>query len=88
MENEEITVPVWWVPGNGMMYNRSALPTNHPESTYRYIKDQLGLVPEHYGYRSNEAETLTEYDNKSRLELIQEICELKSIVFELESFLS
>lgn len=46
---EKIQVPVWWVPGNGMMYNRDCLSPDHPESTYNYIKNKLGLNPKDYG---------------------------------------
>ncbi len=52
-ELEEISIPVWWSPGRGMMYNRDCLPIDHPESTYNYIKNVLGLSPEKYGYKSN-----------------------------------
>ena len=47
---ETIDVPVWWSRGGGMMVRRDCLPFDHPEHTYNYIKDKLGLVPEDYGF--------------------------------------
>ncbi len=49
---DELQVPVWWNPGGGMMYNRDCLPPDHPESTYGYIKNTLGLKPEDCGVRN------------------------------------
>ena len=48
---EEIEVPVWWAPGNGMMYRRDCLEPEHPESTYNWIKRELGVDPEDYGVK-------------------------------------
>lgn len=45
----EIEVPVW-VRAGGMMVRRDALSPEHPESTYNYIKEELKLVPEDFGY--------------------------------------
>ena len=49
--NDDIEVPVWYSNGS-MMYRRDALETEHPESTYNYIKNVLGKCPENYGYYS------------------------------------
>lgn len=38
MSDDTIQVPEWWVPGGGMMYRRDALPPEHPESTWSYIR--------------------------------------------------
>lgn len=46
---DKIEIPEWWSPGNGMSYLRSALPFDHPEHPYNYIKNKLGLIPEEYG---------------------------------------
>lgn len=48
-EEGEIEVPVWYKNG-GMWIRRECLEPEHPESTYNYIKNTLGLDPEDYGY--------------------------------------
>lgn len=45
---EQIEIPVWWRNG-GMLYRRDCLPINHPEHTYNYVKNKLGVIPEDYG---------------------------------------
>lgn len=47
---EGIEVPVWWSTGGGSMIRRDALETDHPHSTYQYLK-RHGYTPEDYGYR-------------------------------------
>lgn len=47
-ERDEIDVPVWY-RGGTMMVRRDALPVEHPESTYNYIKNVLGRTPEEFG---------------------------------------
>lgn len=47
-KKEQIEVPVWFII-NGMMYRRDALPSEHPESTFNYIKNKLKLDPFDYG---------------------------------------
>ncbi len=47
---EIISVPAWYRPGGGMMYKRDCLPSEHPGSIYNYIKNELKLNPEDYGY--------------------------------------
>lgn len=49
---EEIDVPVWCSWGGGMMVRRDSLEPSHPESTYSYIKNVLGEIPEDFGYYS------------------------------------
>ena len=46
---EEISVPVWWKPGGGMMYRRDCLDADHPEHIYNYMVRELGVRPEDYG---------------------------------------
>lgn len=46
---EEIEVPVWHKNG-GMWVRRDCLEPEHPASYYNYIKNELGLDPEDYGY--------------------------------------
>jgi hypothetical protein len=46
---QEIQVPVW-VKDGGMMINRQYLSPEHPDSYFNYIKNELGLDPEDYGY--------------------------------------
>ena len=48
-EIEQISIPVWWKPGGGMMYRRDCLPIDHPEHTYNYIVREYGVRPELYG---------------------------------------
>ena len=47
---ETILVPEWYRPGGDMMYKRGVLPPEHPGSIYNYIKKELKLAPENYGY--------------------------------------
>lgn len=48
--SDTIEVPAWYSNGGGMMVLRDSLEPSHPESTYSYIKNVLGLTPEDYGY--------------------------------------
>lgn len=50
--SDEISVPVWYSNGGGMMVRRDCLEPEHPESTYNYIKNVLGKTPENYGYHA------------------------------------
>lgn len=55
-----IEVPEWWRPGNGMMYRRDALPINHPESTYSYVRREYPDVdPADFGIRTPETVEVT-----------------------------
>lgn len=45
----EIQVPVWAKCNFGMV-RRDSLEPSHPLSVYSYIKNELGKVPEDYGY--------------------------------------
>ena len=47
-----IEVPEWCHLGI-MIVRRDSLPSNHPESYYRYIKEKLKLNPEDYGILYN-----------------------------------
>lgn len=46
---KEIQVPVW-VKDGGMLVNRAYLSPEHQDSYFNYIKNELGLDPEDYGY--------------------------------------
>lgn len=55
--SNSIEVPVWY--SNGIMrIKRDSLLSDHPESTYRYIKDKLKLNPEEYGFYPDSLEDL------------------------------
>ena len=45
---ETIEYSSWWKNG-GMLINRDCLPPTHPEHTYNYVKNTLGVDPEVYG---------------------------------------
>jgi hypothetical protein len=76
---KSIDVPVWWDMGNGTSVRRDALPGNHPECTYNYIKNVLNLDPEDYGILHP---VMGEYQNMTKEELLLEISKLKA---ELEN---
>lgn len=46
---QSVDVPVWFKTPNGGLLRRGALEPSHPESTYRYVRDQLGLEPGDFG---------------------------------------
>jgi len=46
---EELEIPVWWNNGSGIIRRRDALPINHPEHTYNYVKRVFNVDPEDYG---------------------------------------
>lgn len=45
---ETISYPVW-VTSGAMMVRRDALPREHPECLYNYIRHEYGVAPEQYG---------------------------------------
>ena len=49
MNQESLSIPVWWKPGGGQMYRREDLPGDHPEHIYNYIKREHKVEPEDYG---------------------------------------
>lgn len=51
LRGDSIVISEWWSNGK-MIYRRSCLPVDHPESTYSCIK-RLGRVPEEYGVFAN-----------------------------------
>ena len=48
----EIEVPEWWSNGRGALIRRAALPPDHPENTYNYIKRTYHVDPEIYGVKN------------------------------------
>lgn len=80
---EEIEIPVWWRNGR-MLYRRDCLPINHPEHTYNYIKDKLGLIPEDYGvlHPINE-----QYKHMDKEQLLSVIANLHNQIETLESMI-
>jgi hypothetical protein len=77
--SKEIEIPVWWNMGNGRSIRRDALPGDHPECTYNYIKNTLGLEPEEYGVLHP---IMGKYQDMTKEELLLEISKLK---IELEN---
>jgi len=45
----EIEYSEWWRVGNGVMYRRDCLPSDHPQQTYNYVRNKYGVRPERYG---------------------------------------
>lgn len=76
MKPKEIDIPVWWKYGNGGMIRRSALPHDHKESEYNYIKETLKLIPEEYGVYKDMTE-YNEVNQKKKSELVSEVMELR-----------
>lgn len=88
-----ITIPTWWKPGGGMMYNRNALGANNPEHTYNYVKKMLEdakargdmgdatLRPEDFGVKNPKAEM---FKGVTRDELIDEIISLRENIESYE----
>jgi hypothetical protein len=72
VNSKPIEIPVWWKCG-GMIYNRDALPINHPENTYNYIKNVLGLIPEDYGVYHPINEKYKHYTKEQLLSRITEL---------------
>ena len=56
-EKDSIKVPEWWTT-NGRMFRRDCLSSSHPESTYNYIRNVLGKIPEEYGVYSDNTKCL------------------------------
>lgn len=73
---QTISIVAWWKPGNGMMYETSALDPDHPMHPYNQVKTQ-GLRPEDYGLSHPRYE---EFDKLTREELIDQIVELRKEV--------
>jgi hypothetical protein len=71
---KEIEIPVWWSNGDGMIYRRECLSITHPEHTYNYVKNQMGLIPEDYGIFHPIVE---KYQNHTREELLAVISQLE-----------
>jgi hypothetical protein len=81
---EFIQIQKYWSRGTGISTLREALPHNHPEHLYNYVKNQLGVPPEAYGIYHPFTE---KYMNKTREELIARISELEDIVTNNEMYL-
>lgn len=76
-ENEKIDsieVPEWW-KGDYRSIRRDSLPSDHPESTYMYIKNVLKKVPEEYGILTD---TMKKYKDYTKEELLTVISEYES----------
>ena len=82
MCKETIEIPVWYRI-NGMMYRRSALPLNHPESEYNYIKNTLKLAPEDYGVYNSKLASKLAGKTKEELEELSEL--VNDIISELKT---
>lgn len=81
-DGTEISIPVWWSMGGGHMVRRDALPPEHPEQTYNYMKSK-GYTPEDWGIKSPYVlmkEHL--YEHMSKEQLMDEVIRLK---MELEA---
>ena len=48
---DELKIDSWWRPTGrgGMIFRRDALPVDHPEHIYNYVKREFGVDPEDYG---------------------------------------
>lgn len=80
-----ISVPVWWKNG-GMLVNRDALPAEHPESTYNYIKNVLKLNPADYGVFTEREEMIrNELASKTKEELLTMLVEARMTIRAMES---
>ena len=51
---ESIEVPIWWNTGNGRWVRRDALPGDHPEHPYNWVKNKYCVDPELYGIEKPE----------------------------------
>ena len=77
---DEIAIPVW-VKRGMMNVRRDCLDHDDPDHTYNYIKNELGLVPEEYGYMHPLAKM---YEGWSREALISEITALQNLIMLYE----
>jgi hypothetical protein len=78
--NHQISFDAYWGKGDGISVLREALPINHEEHLYTYIKRELEsqtskYKPEDFGI---EHPLVGEFKNKTRSELIDEIMDLRS----------
>lgn len=85
---DEIEIVVWWKPGNGMMYNTSALDPDHFMHPYNQIK-AMGKHPEDYGYEDPYALMVFEekgmkYMDMTKRQLVIEIFKLEKQIESLE----
>lgn len=81
---DTIDIPVWWVQ-NGRWFRRDCLDSNHPESTYNYIKNVLKLDPEKYGvYTDRQKRIMNELQFRSKDDLINMVADLQEYVLNLE----
>jgi len=78
MNKESIEVPVWWARGDGVSYKRDCLSPDHPENTYNYIKNTLGLIPEDYGVLHPYTEKYKDYTHE----------QLMSRIIQLERYIN
>lgn len=78
----EISVPYWWKIG-GRWIARWALPWDHQESEYSYIKSVLKLKPEDYGVHKNQEE-YERFKKMTHEELIQECMNLTDLIRSAE----
>lgn len=85
---DEIEIVLWWKPGNGMMYNTSALDPDHKMHPYNQIL-AMGKVPEDYGYEDPYAAMMLEekgypYLSMTKRQLVIEIFKLHKEIEALE----
>lgn len=83
--SDPIEVPEWYKPGGGMMYRRSCLPSNHPESEYNYIKNVLKKTPEDYGvYTDRHNFIKKELNHLSKEELMVKLADAMETIHNME----
>lgn len=82
---ETIEVPVWWHTKGRGMFRRDALPHDHPESTYNYIKNVLQLNPGDYGVLTEREQLVRdELSGLSREQLMNMVADLRMQVSAME----
>lgn len=79
---DTINVPVW-ISNGMMMTRRECLDWNDPEHPYNYVKREYNVDPEDYGMKHP---LYSEFEGKSRSELIDEIVELRQDVLNYAQF--
>jgi hypothetical protein len=80
---ETIDIPIWWKNGSSS-YRRDCLSPSHPEYTYNYMKNIMGVIPEKYGIYHP---YIVKYENYSREELMSKIIELEEIINNIERYI-
>lgn len=87
LENGDLEYDQYWSNGLGVGYLRSALPTNHPEYLYNYLKRNGIEKPEFYGIEHGLFTKIKEkYQYYSLDELLNVICDLSQEIKILERY--